>query len=158
MRTIRIVCVGKTQEPYLIEGIRQYEKKLKRFCRLSWMFTKEVPYQKRNANAWRETDQKNLAKNLQSSSFTIACDEKGKSFTSKQLADCLQTTANSGISQIDFIIGGPFGLPESIVRSADLVLSLSQMTFTHQMVRLILIEQIYRAFSILHNTPYHHSG
>ncbi len=156
MRKIRIICVGKTQDAYLLDGLKVFEKKLKRFCSFSWIYIKESVYKKGNESQWLEDEQSRLGKVIVPGNFTIACDEKGKSHSSIQFAKLFQTIANSGHSQIDFIIGGAYGLPEKITKEANLKLSLSEMTFTHQMIRLLLIEQIYRAFTIIKNIKYHH--
>ncbi|MCG8337159.1 MAG: 23S rRNA (pseudouridine(1915)-N(3))-methyltransferase RlmH [Proteobacteria bacterium] len=156
MRKIRVVCIGKTQDAYLTEGIKIFEKKLKRFCSFSWVFVKEAAYKKGNKNNWLAEENDRLQKTLGPGHFTIACDEKGQTHTSPKLAGLFQSIANSGHSQIDFIIGGAYGLPQEILQKANLKLSLSEMTFTHQMIRLLLIEQIYRAFTILNNIKYHH--
>jgi 23S rRNA (pseudouridine1915-N3)-methyltransferase len=156
MRKIRILCVGKTQDAYLLEGIKNFEKKLKRFCSFSWVVVKEATYKKGNKNQWISQEGERLRKVIDPGNFTIACDEKGKSHTSPEFADLFQAIANSGHSQIDFIIGGAYGLPEEIAKNANLKLSLSDMTFTHQMIRLLLVEQIYRAYTIINNIKYHH--
>lgn len=156
MRKIRVICVGKTQDAYLIEGIKIFEKKLKRFCSFSWVFIKEAAYKKGNKNLWLAEENDRLQKVADPGNFTIACDEKGQAHTSPKLAKLFQSIANSGHSQIDFIIGGAYGLPQEILQKANLKLSLSEMTFTHQMIRLLLIEQIYRAFTIINNIKYHH--
>ena len=156
MRKIRVICVGKTQDAYLLEGIKVFEKKLKRFCSFSWIFIKEAAYKKGKKNQWLSEECTRLQKAIDSRNYIIACDEKGRSYTSPSLAKQFQSIANSGHSQIDFIIGGAYGLPEDILKKANLKLSLSDMTFTHQMIRLLLIEQIYRAFTINNNIKYHH--
>ena len=156
MRKIRFICVGKTQDAYIKEGIKAFEKKLKRFCIPSWVFVREADYKTGQRQQWMAEEAQRLSKVLIPRSYTIACDEKGDLFDSRKFADHLQSIANSGYSQIDFIIGGPFGLPETIVNSSRTVLSLSPLTFTHQMVRIILMEQVYRAFTIIRNIRYHH--
>ncbi len=156
MKKIRVVCVGKTRDAYLLEGIKLFEKKLKRFCSFSWVPVKEAAYQKGNKELWLSEENNRLQKALDPGNFIIACDEKGQAHTSRKFAGLFQSIANSGHSRIDFIIGGAFGLPQEILQKANLQLSLSEMTFTHQMIRLLLIEQIYRAFTIINNTKYHH--
>lgn len=156
MRKIRIICVGKTQDSHLNEGLKIYENKLKRYCKLEWLIVKEANYSSGNKTNWLNTEAKNISKALSTKNFTIVCDEKGKQFSSTEFASKVSTLANQGISNIDFIIGGAFGLPKEIVLASQLKLSFSKMTFTHQMIRLILAEQIYRVFTIINNEKYHH--
>ncbi len=156
MKKIRIICVGKTQESYLREGIGHYEKKLKRYCNLTWQVVKEANYGSGSKLLWLDTEQNRLARFVSSSSYSVSCDEQGETLSSLQFADLFQKIANSGHSQIDFFIGGAHGLPEKLTQSTQKKLSLSPMTLTHQMVRLFLIEQIYRAYTIINNEKYHH--
>ncbi len=156
MRKIRIICVGKHRDKYLLEGIKVYEKKLKRYCGFKWDFVKEANYARGSEETWLQDELKRLSKLLNPNAFTIACYDNGESLSSVQFAERFKSVANKGLSQIDFIIGGPFGLPEEILKRSNMILSFSAMTFTHQMVRLILSEQIYRAFTIIKNESYHH--
>jgi 23S rRNA (pseudouridine1915-N3)-methyltransferase len=156
MRKIKVICVGKTQESYLRDGIKNLEDKLKRFCAYSWLFVKEANYKNGGKRQWLEEEAERLTRAMTTGHYTIACDEKGKTLSSKNLAELFQSLAVSGHSQIDILIGGPYGLSPAIVQSADLVLSLSTMTFTHQMIRLFLTEQVYRAFTIINHIKYHH--
>lgn len=157
MRKIRIICVGKNQEAYLRDGIRIYEKKLKRYCGLNWVFSKEASYGRGSEQQWLQEENKRLSKIINPDAFSIACCDRGQSLTSMALAEKFRVIANRGRSEIDFYIGGPFGLPKEVLDRSNMILSLSEMTFTHQMVRLILIEQIYRAFTIINNENYHHA-
>ncbi|MBU2513022.1 23S rRNA (pseudouridine(1915)-N(3))-methyltransferase RlmH [bacterium] len=157
MRKIRVICVGKNQEKYIQEGIKSYEKKLRRYCNFKWDFVKEADYGKGSEVIWLQDEFKRLSKLLDPNAFTIACYDKGESLSSVQFAEKFKAIANNGYSRIDFIIGGPFGLPEEILKTSNMVLSISAMTFTHQMARLILSEQIYRAFTIINNESYHHA-
>ena len=156
MRKVRIICVGKNQDAYLKNGISLYETKLKRYCKLNWEIVKESAYNRGSQQQWVEDESKRISKIFSSTNYTIACDEHGQTLTSIEVAECFRKAANRGFSQIDFVIGGAFGLAKGISESANLTLSLSPLTFTHQMVRLILIEQIYRTFTILNNEKYHH--
>lgn len=156
MRKIQIICVGKTQHDYLKTGIEQFEKKLRRICNLKWTTVKEADYSRGTTSQWRKEEGKRILKALPESHFIFACDEKGRQFSSISFANKLTQLNNAGHSQCCFLIGGAFGLSDEIVSKANLKLSLSTMTFTHQMVRLFLIEQIYRAFTIINNEKYHH--
>jgi 23S rRNA (pseudouridine1915-N3)-methyltransferase len=156
MRKIRIVCVGKLQDSFLKEGIQAYEKKMKRYCSFSWQIVKEANYGQGSKPLWLDSEFSRLSKCVSPRSFSISCDEAGDSLSSLQFADLFKKTANAGYSQIDFFIGGAHGLPDKLTHSTNRKISLSPMTFTHQMVRLILAEQIYRAFTIVNNEKYHH--
>jgi len=156
MRNIRVLCIGKKQEPYLKTGIEIFQKKLNRYCHFELVLLKEADYAKGSIQQWQLKEQQEIESRLQSQSYVIACDETGKGLSSSQLAGQFEMVANQGCSKIEFIIGGPYGLSGEISKRADLVLSLSCMTLTHQMARLILIEQIYRAFTIINGEKYHH--
>lgn len=156
MRKIRMLCVGKKQEPYLQSGIEVYQKKLKRYCQFEVVPLREANYGKGSARQWAEKEQKEIENQIQSQTFLIACDEKGTTLSSPQFAEKLSSIANQGYSKIDFIVGGPFGLPEGIKKRSDMMFSLSHLTLTHQMIRLFLAEQIYRAYTIIKGEKYHH--
>mgnify|MGYP002725697613 CR=1 FL=1 len=156
MRQIRVLCVGKKQEPYLKTGIDVYQKKLQRYCRFELIPLKEANYGKGSKLQWQRKEQKEIESQYRPQTYIIACDEKGETLSSPQLADKLKSIANQGFSKIDFVVGGPFGLPQEIKAGSHLMLSLSSMTLTHQMIRLLLAEQIYRAFTIIKGEKYHH--
>jgi 23S rRNA (pseudouridine1915-N3)-methyltransferase len=156
MRKIRVLCVGRKQEPYLKSGIEAYLKKLQRYCEIEFKTVREATYSSGTSKQWHAKEWKEIQNHLHKSSFLIACDEKGSSLSSKAFARKLADISMQGFSSIDFVIGGPYGLPEEVKNRANFVLSLSPMTFTHQMFRLFLIEQIYRAFTILKGEKYHH--
>ena len=99
---------------------------------------------------------RSILKQLQTSDFVILLDENGKQFDSVQFSDLLQKKMNSGIKRLVFVIGGPYGFSSELYQKANQKISLSKMTFSHQMVRPFFVEQLYRAFSILNNEPYHH--
>jgi 23S rRNA (pseudouridine1915-N3)-methyltransferase len=156
MRKIRILCVGKHKDTYVKQGLLSFEKKLHRFCDLEFIFLKEADYHRGSISQSLSDEARRIEKTLSPRHFTVICDDKGKSFSSTGFASELSTQANRGFSTADFIIGGPFGLSEEIKKTGNLRMSLSSMTFTHQLVRLVLIEQIYRAFTIINNEKYHH--
>ncbi len=156
MRKIRILCIGKKQEPYLKSGVEIYEKKLKRYCRFELTPLKEADYGKGSIKQWHQKEWKEIQNKLNPQTYLIACDEKGTSLSSTRFAEKLESIANQGCSRIDFVIGGPYGLPQEVRNQSDMMLSVSPMTLTHQMVRLFLAEQIYRAFTIINGEKYHH--
>ena len=156
---IRIVAVGKLKEKYLREGVAEYEKRLAPFASVELLETREEYMAENPSEAQR---QQTLAKEgerllhlVPERSFLIVLDVKGKLLSSEALAKELASLALQGQSDLTFLIGGAFGLSPAVRDRADLRISFSPMTFTHQMVRLLLYEQIYRAFKINRGEKYH---
>ncbi len=156
---IRLICVGKIKERYLNEGIREYMKRLSRYAKVEII---EVEDEKApeglssaDENIVREKEAARIARHLREGSVKIILAIEGKSLSSEEFAERLRQYGLVGQSQLDFIIGGSLGLDRSITAKADLLLSFSRFTFPHQLMRLILLEQIYRAFRIINNEPYH---
>jgi len=156
MRKIRILCIGKNQKSYIEQGLLVYEKKIRRYCGFQTVFVKEASYRTKTKQHWVKEEGKSLIKHIVKDHYTIVCDEKGHAITSQDLSKKFISWANNGFSQFDFIIGGAFGLSSEVKSSADFVFSLSPMTMTHQLIRLLLAEQIYRAFTIINGEKYHH--
>ena len=149
--------IGKSNEAYIKSGVEEFSKRINRYFKLKWDI---IPVPK-NAGMLSEMDlRKKEAETvlewLEAGDYLVALDERGKSFSSEELADFLQLRANDRVKHLIFLIGGAFGLDESILKRAELVWSLSKLTFPHQLVRLILAEQVYRACTILKNEKYHH--
>jgi len=156
---IRLICVGKIKEKYLADAIMDYVKRLAPYVRLEII---EVPDEKaaenlsaKEAGQVIEREGAKIAKHLAADAYKIALTISGKPLSSTDLAKAIKNLGISGKSKINFIIGGSLGLAPDIINTAHMQLSLSQMTFTHQLARLILMEQIYRAFRINSNEPYH---
>lgn len=149
--------MGRTSEKYLQTGMAEYEKRLKRYVKFSM---EEIPDLKgmknRDAQAQNSMEGEALLKNVQPTDFVVLLDENGKRYKSRAFANQLQKWMNAGPSRIVFLVGGPFGFSPEVYDRAQAQLSLSDMTFSHQMIRLFFTEQIYRAFTILRNEPYHH--
>ena len=156
---ITIVCIGKLKERYWTEAITEYSKRLSKYCTLTINELKEerAPDNPSKADemAVKEAEGKSILKQIKNDAFAIALEINGKELTSEALADKLQSLGISGKSDIAFIIGGSLGLSDEVLSRADYRLSFSRMTFPHQMMRVILLEQIYRAFKIIKNEPYH---
>ena len=155
--TIKLLAVGKTDSKSLQELIAEYENRLKHYIK----FEIEIIPDIKNAKNLSETQQKEkegelIVKKIQPTSILVLLDENGKQFSSIDFATYLQKKMNSGIKQLVFVIGGPYGFSEAVYKKAQAKISLSKMTFSHQMVRLFIVEQIYRGFTILKNEPYHH--
>lgn len=156
---ISVICVGKLKEKYLKMGIDEYMKRLGRYCDLNVI---ELPDEKTPDNASDATNDAikkkegdRILKSLKENSYCIVLAIKGKSLSSEELADHMDKLFVSGKSHISFIIGGSLGLSDEVLSRADYQLSFSKMTFLHQLMRVILFEQIYRAFKIINNEPYH---
>ena len=155
--TIKILAIGKTDSASLQDLIVEYEKRLRHYIR----FELEIIPDIKNAKNLSEAQQKEkegelILKNLNATDVLVLLDEKGKQFGSVEFSDYLQKKMNSGIKQLVLVIGGPYGFSDAVYTKAQTKISLSKMTFSHQMVRLFLVEQLYRAFTILKNEPYHH--
>lgn len=155
--TIHLICIGKTDEKPLEELISKYEKRLPSH----WNYQRtEIPDLKNRKNLsesqQKEKEAELFLSKIASTDFVILLDEKGKQQNSTAFAGAIQDLMNQSVKQIVFLIGGPYGFSDEIYSRANRKLSLSEMTFTHQMVRLFLVEQLYRAFAILQGKPYHH--
>lgn len=153
---IQILTVGKTDRPELRELVAMYEQRLQHYVRFELA---EIPDLKQTRNMKpeqvREKEGHAIIKQLKPTDVLVLLDEKGKSFTSVEFSEYLQQHMNSGVKRLIFCIGGAYGFSEEVYRRARQKVSLSKMTFSHQMVRLFAIEQVYRAFTILRNEPYH---
>ncbi len=147
--------VDRTREKFLAEGQNFYMKRLKKYAQVEWVETKPVRINKnRTTPEVLSLEGDAILKRIHSGDHVIALDRKGKAFTSRQLATRMEKIPLIA-SRITFIIGGPLGLAEKVLEKADETLSLSKMTFTHEMSRVLLMEQLYRAFSIINNEKYH---
>jgi 23S rRNA (pseudouridine1915-N3)-methyltransferase len=156
---IRIIAVGKIKERFLLEGIAEYEKRLRPYMKLQVV---ELAEEKRPQAASLANELAAMGKEgdrilaaIPAGSFVIALDVKGQSWSSEELAAAFGERELSGQNQLVFVIGGDLGLSPAVLARSSLRLSLSQMTFTHPMARLVLLEQVYRAFRILRGDPYH---
>jgi 23S rRNA (pseudouridine1915-N3)-methyltransferase len=156
---IRVVAVGRIKEKFLQEGIAEYEKRLRPYVKLQVV---ELGDEKRPASASasvetaaKEKEGERILSVIPSGSFIISLDMKGLSWSSEDLADAFREWELAGKNQIAFVIGGDLGLSPEVLSRSDLRLSLSKMTFTHPMARLLLLEQIYRAWRIKSGEPYH---
>jgi len=156
---LSIVAVGKLKEKYLKEGINEYSKRLSRFCELQ-IIEVDDEQAPENLSASQEKQVKKreaerIVKKVKEDSALIVLDLKGKKLDSEEFAHKLNSFFISGKSHITFVIGGSLGLDEELIQKADFRLCLSDMTFPHQLARLILLEQVFRAFKILNNETYH---
>ena len=151
---IAVISVGKIKKDYIKTGAAEYVKRIKRYSPIETVETKDEPAAPTPRALEKEA--KNILKNIKEGDFVIALADKGNQYTSKGFAGFLNAISSKGKRRLCFIVGGAYGLHPSIIEGADVALSLSQMTFPHELARLILLEQIYRAFTILNNEPYSH--
>jgi 23S rRNA (pseudouridine1915-N3)-methyltransferase len=153
---ITILMVGNTSEAFVLSGYDVFMKRLKHYIKIKEIIIPDIKDRKHlNADQIKEKEAILILAKLATANFTVLLDEKGKDFSSLEFAAFLQKTMNAGTRELCFIIGGAYGVAESVKQMADLTLSLSRMTFTHQFIRMLLAEQLYRAMTILKNEPYH---
>ena len=154
---IKLIVLGKTNAKYLLEGEKEYEIRLKHYTKFEEIIIPDI----KQTGKWSENELKKkegqmvLAK-LENSDHVILLDDKGKSYSSVEFANFLQQKMNRSLKSLVFVVGGAFGFSDEVYQRANGKLSLSKMTFSHQMVRLIFKEQLYRGFSILRGEKYHH--
>ena len=154
---ISLIVIGKTDASYFVDAINEYKNWLVHYI----PFEMEIIPDIKNVKNLREEQQKEkegelILKMLQPGDYLVLLDEHGKSFTSMEFATYLERKMHVVSKRLVFVIGGPYGFSEAVYKAASEKISLSKMTFSHQMIRLIFVEQIYRAMTILNNEPYHH--
>jgi len=156
---ITIICVGKIKEKYFTMAIDEYTKRLSRYCKLEIIEVNDekTPDHASEAeeNQIKKLEGERILKNIKDGTFLIALAIEGSMLSSVELADKIEQLGVSGSSHLTFVIGGSLGLSNEVLNRADFKLSFSKMTFPHQMMRVILLEQIYRAYRINTNQPYH---
>lgn len=151
-------AIGKANESYVKTGVEDFSKRINNYFKQEW----EVMPPPKDAAHLSETELKRkegemVLHKIQKDDYLVALDERGKQFTSETLSEFLQARANAGAKRVVFLIGGAYGLDAAVLQRANLQWSLSKLVFPHQLVRLILAEQVYRACTILRNEKYHHS-
>lgn len=149
---ITILAVGKKHETYVAEGIADFSKRISRWANVDW---KLLPYAGQDEVTSRRLESEAILAKISDSDLVVLLDERGVQYDSPALAAHLENWRDSGKSAV-FVIGGAYGVSDALQARADYCLSLSKLVFPHQLVRLILAEQIYRAFTIIDNLPYHH--
>ena len=159
MLSVTLLCVGKMKEPYYIAAFDEYRKRLSAYCKIS---VSELPEQRlpedpspREISAALEKEGAEITKHIPSQAAVIALCVEGKQMSSSAFSQMLERRALEGTSKLCFLVGGSFGLSETVKRRADVRLSLSEMTFPHHLARVMLIEQLYRAFTIQAGGRYH---
>lgn len=156
---ITIISVGKIKEQYLRDAIAEYTKRLSRYCKLDFVEVadEKTPDQASETveNMIRDKEAERILKQIQDDMYVITLEIDGKMVSSEELADKISTLGIQGKSSIAFIIGGSIGLGNKVLQRSDYALSFSKLTFPHQLMRVILLEQIYRSFRIINGEPYH---
>lgn len=151
------MSVGKATTKWIVQGIEEYEKRLRRYIKFT---SKSVPDIKKGSSIdqtrQKEEEGKSLLGEITDSDYVVLLDEKGKEFTSVSFSRQLEKLMSSGRKRLVFVVGGPYGFSEKVYERSDALISLSQMTFTHEMVRLFFTEQVYRGMTIIRGEPYHH--
>ncbi len=155
---IHLWSIGKNHEPHVNLGVEDFTNRISKYFKVEW----NIIATPKNAGLLSETDLKKkegeiLLNLLTKDDYLVALDERGKQMSSEALAGFIQQRANESVKRFIFLIGGAYGIDEAVLKRADYKWSLSQLVFPHQLVRLILAEQIYRACTILRNEKYHHS-
>jgi len=154
---ITLIAIGKTDRSELEELIAVYKNRLKHYIKFQIDIIPDIKNRKNLSEAQqKEKEGELILAQLQPTDTLILLDEKGKQYSSMDFAQFLQKKMNSGIKNLVFVIGGPYGFSDAIYAKSSGKISLSKMTFSHQMVRLFIVEQVYRGFTILRNEPYHH--
>lgn len=154
---ICLLQVGKTQVNYIQTGIDEYKKRLSKFIDYEEITVSEAKKKTRSIKEQKQEEAQSILKQIKPSDLVILLDEKGKTYSSEEWAVVLQKKMNQSPKRIVFVIGGAYGFADELYAKFPQKFALSKMTFTHQMIRLFFVEQVYRAFSIMKNSPYHHS-
>lgn len=151
---IEFWVIGKTSDKFIDEGILFYSKKIKYFIDLQFVVFQDIKHIKNDVLLKTKEAEKYLEK-IKDDDFVILLDENGKEYNSRMFANFIEQRQNQSIKRLIFIVGGAFGFDEKLYARANMKIALSKMTFSHQLVRIIFLEQMYRAYSIIHNFPYH---
>lgn len=155
MISVNLICVGKVKEKYIKLGIDEFEKRLKSYIKFKVIELKEDGNDSNRLESIEKESQNIIDQLKKAKGYNILLDIEGKNYSSEEVASRLEALSISGNSTFNFVIGGSYGVSNELKSMADLRLSFSKMTFPHQLMRLIFIEQLYRWFSILKNTKYH---
>lgn len=156
---ITLLTVGKIKEKYFSDAVKEYSKRLSRYCKLEIIESadEKTPDKasEREELLIKEKEGERILKHLKEDAYVIALAIEGAAYSSEELACEIEKRAVSGTSHIQFVIGGSLGLDERVLKKADLLLSFGKMTLPHQLMRVVLLEQVYRSYRILNHEPYH---
>ena len=155
--TIELIVIGKTDSQEVSALVETYARRVNRYCKFSVTVLPDLRSTRNlTAKQQRTAEGEAILRQLGEGDYAVLLDERGTEYRSVEFAGWLQKRLHSGVKRLAMDIGGPYGFSDEVYARADALLSLSRMTFSHQIVRAIFAEQIYRAFTILHNEPYHH--
>ena len=155
---IKLIVVGKTKSKYLIDGEAEYEKRLKYYTKFEEIIISDVKQAgKRTKSELKKNEGQLILGKIENGDHVVLLDEKGKSCSSLEFSQLLQKKMNSSLKSLVFVVGGAYGFSDEVYQRANLKVSLSNMTFSHQMIRLLFKEQLYRGFSIIRGQKYHHN-
>ncbi|MCI0695636.1 23S rRNA (pseudouridine(1915)-N(3))-methyltransferase RlmH [candidate division KSB1 bacterium] len=152
---LRLIAVGKLRGSIWLPAAAEYEKRLQHYANFDFVEVRDAVGKGLPDHAARTEEGKMITQALEAGNYLVALDREGKSLSSEQLAQILRRQIDAGIRKMDFVVGGPVGLDAQIIAKANLRLSLSAMTLPHELARVVLLEQLYRAFTILRGEPYH---
>lgn len=154
---VTLLCIGKTGKKFLEEGEQEYLKRLRHYISFQMQIIPDIKQTKSlSQNQVKQREGELILEKVGAADTLILLDEKGKEYSSLDFSNYLQDQFNRGGKHIFFVVGGPYGFSDDVYQRANGKISLSRMTFSHQMIRLFFIEQVYRAMTILRNEPYHH--
>ncbi len=156
MMTINLICVGSIKEKYFTDAINEYKKRLSSFCKFNIIELKEINFSKvsnSEIEKIKELEGKEIISNLKKNNVLLSL--KGKEYSSEELANFISNKQTNGLSELTFVIGGSYGVSGEVEKEIQEKISFSKLTFPHQLMRVIFLEQIYRAFTILNNKSYH---
>ena len=154
---IKLIVIGKTKSKFIIDGENEYQKRLKYYCKFSELLIPDIKNAgKLSKKELKEKEGNLVLESIKNSNYVILLDDKGLTLSSTDFSEFLNKKMVSSSNELVFVVGGAFGFSENVYKRANTKLSLSKMTFSHQMVRMIFKEQLYRAFTILKGEKYHH--
>ncbi len=154
---VTLLYTGKTDDAYILEGYERYESRLKHYLPVQTLIIPALKNtQKMSMEEQKDKEGELILSKISAGDYLILLDENGKQYTSVEFSRYIQLHMNSGVKNLIFVTGGPYGFSAGVYQRANAKISLSRMTFSHQMVRLFFIEQLYRAMTILKGEPYHH--
>ena len=153
----KLIVIGKTKSKFLVDGENEYQKRLKHYCKFSELVISDIKSSgKLSKKELKEKEGNLILESIKNNDYVVLLDDKGLTLSSTEFAEFFNKKMVSSTNELVFIVGGAFGFSESVYKRANTKLSLSKMTFSHQMVRMIFKEQLYRAFTILKGEKYHH--
>ncbi len=156
---LKLISVGHLKDPLLREGVENYLKRIKPFVPIKVEEVREFPFRKgMSLKVVLDQEAEAIDERIGAGAYYVVLDERGKQKSTEEFKELFVRWENEGRKEVNFIIGGAYGLSESLIRGAYERLALSKMTFTHEMARLIFLEQVYRAYTILRGIPYHHGN